>query len=260
MEELMTAVFIAHTKVLTAVGLSTKQKKLSITVPKLDHFIHRVFRESARCFWKSPFLFMSEGGVVERQKNFLQIESLASEAITTAVRGLLPVKQILQDYLEEDAEETVEDETVPAPEEEDKAEPEVKEVKSESEEVKTEEIKSESEEVKTEVKEIKSESEVKPEVKPEVKEETEEKPPAVVSIDTEQTVHFSDYDSVFDEEKGKPEIRYSPKDGDEFDDAPSDALIIDESTTTPVAAEDVEDLEAPVKKETIGDEEVVVLE
>ena len=99
MEELMTAVFIAHTKVLTAVRLSTKQKKLSITVPKLDHFVHRIFRESARSFWKAPFLFVSEGNVVDRQKNLLQIEGLATEAITTAVRSLLPVKQILHDYL-----------------------------------------------------------------------------------------------------------------------------------------------------------------
>ena len=102
MEELMTAVFIAHTKVLTAVRLSShKKQKLSITVPKLDHFLHRVFCESARVFWKTPFLFMSDGGAIERQKNLLQIEALVSEAITTAVRGLLPVKQILHDYLDD---------------------------------------------------------------------------------------------------------------------------------------------------------------
>ena len=72
---------------------------------------------------------------------------------------------------------------------------------------------------------------------------------------------------LFDEEKGKPEIRYSPKEEDE--DTPSDALTIDESTTGPISSDDVEDLDAPLpkvepkvepKKETIGDEEVVVLE
>ena len=50
-EELMTAVFIAHTKMLTAIRVSTKQKKLSITLPKLDHFLHRVFVECARPFF-----------------------------------------------------------------------------------------------------------------------------------------------------------------------------------------------------------------
>ena len=246
MEELMTAVFVAHTKVLTAVRLSTKQKKLSITVPKLDHFIHRVFRESARCFWKTPFLFMSDGGVVERQKNLLQIELLATEAITTAVRGLLPVKQILHDYLGEDEEEI----------EEEKEKVEVKPV------------------VASEVVEEKVEAPVPtPEVKPEVKSEIKEigggetKPPAVVSIDTEPTVHFSDYDSVFDEAKGEPQIRYSPKEGegDEDEDDKSDALTVDESSAAPLSADDVEDLEAPtlapvVKKEEIDDAEVVVLE
>jgi hypothetical protein len=250
MEELMTAVFVAHTKVLTAVRLSTKQKKLSITVPKLDHFIHRVFRESARCFWKTPFLFMSDGGVVERQKNLLQIELLATEAITTAVRGLLPVKQILHDYLGEDEEEIEEvKETV-----------EVKPV------------------VASEVVEEKVEEKVAPtpvpEVVTEVKSDVKEiGPPAVVSIDTEPTVHFSDYDSVFDEAKGEPQIRYAPKEGEgegedeDEEDAHSDALTVDESSAVPLSADDVEDLEAPapapvpvVKKEEIDDSEVVVLE
>ena len=50
-EELMTAVFIAHTKMLTAIRVSPRQKKLQITLPKLDHFLHRVFTECARSFW-----------------------------------------------------------------------------------------------------------------------------------------------------------------------------------------------------------------
>jgi len=242
MEELMTAVFIAHTKVLTAVRLSTKQKKLSITVPKLDHFIHRIFRESARSFWKTPFLFMTDGGVVDRQKNLLQIEGLAVEAITTAVRSLLPVKQILHDYLGEDEEE-IEEAAVPQ-----KATEEVKEEVADVEEVK-EEIK---EEVKEEIKEIKQE----------VKEPAESKSapapvPAIVNIDTEPSVTFSDYDDVIGKE---PEILYNPKDDDDDKD---DALTVDESTTTSIDDDDVEDLEAPpklVRKEEVMDDSVEILE
>lgn len=252
MEELMTAVFIAHTKVLTAVRLSSTQKKLSITVPKLDHFLHRVFKECARCFWKTPFLFMSDSGVVERQKNILQVEALASEAITTAIRGLLPVKQILKDYLGEDE---VEEEVKP------EVKPEVAEDKTEevkAEEVKAEEVKAE--EVKAE--EVKAE-EVKAE---EVKEAeaSEVKPPSIIKIDTEPAVHFSDYDAVFDEDKGAPEMRFNPK--DEEDDVSSDALTIHDGPDTPVGTDGVEDLDAPkpvakiFKKESIDDDDVVVLE
>jgi hypothetical protein len=270
MEELMTAVFVAHTKVLTAVRLSSKQKKLSITVPKLDHFIHRVFKESARCFWKTPFLFMSDGGVVERQKNILQVEALASEAITTAIRGLLPVKQILQDYLGEDND--VEEVEKPEEKEEVKEEEEVKkEVKAEVKDEVKAEVKAE---VKDDVKAEVTEDDVVQleKVKPKVAEEKviEDTPkeksdaaPAVIKIDTEQAVHFSDYDAVFDEAKGAPEMRFNPKD-EEDDIISSDALTIHEGPDTPITADDAEDLEAPpkpvAKQDVIDDSEVVVLE
>jgi hypothetical protein len=238
MEELMTAVFIAHTKVLTAIRLSTKQKKLSITVPKLDHFIHRIFKESARCFWKTPFLFMDVNGsgtsnVVERQKNMLQAEQLLTEAITTAVRGLLPVKQILKDYMEDDEEEapvmTVSEvEHVPEP-----VKPPVKEPEVESERV----------------------------VAPEPKVPAG---PEVFSIDTEPSVKFASHDAVFDETQDEPEMRPVSL----GEDAPSDSLTIDEGSATAVSSDDVEDLEVPKptvvkvekKEEGIKDDEVVMLE
>jgi hypothetical protein len=223
MEELMAAVFIAHTKILTAVRLSTKQKKLSITVPKLDHFLHRVFKESARCFWKTPFLFMESGSVVERQKNFLQAEQLLTDAIGTAVRGMLPVKQILKDYMEEG--EEVDD--VPSVE-------------------------------ITEVKPVETPAAVVPAVVTPVT-------PEIVSIDTEPSVSFSEHVSVFDEARGEPEM--IPMANEEES---SDALKIDESSTTALTEDDIEDLEAPspspklkektIQEETIQEEDVVVLE
>jgi hypothetical protein len=279
MEELMTAVFIAHTKVLTAVRLSSKQKKLSITVPKLDHFIHRIFREAARTYWKSPFLFIDAGSVVERQKNVLQIEALATEAITTAVRSLLPVKQILKDYLDGDEDEEIEDDeaevvaAVAAAEEEPEVEEKKEAVKEEKEAVK-EEKKEEIQEVSAPVTVTKEEAADVPtiEVKEIEKPAAAEAPapaPAVIKIDTEPAaVHFSDYDAVFDEEKGT-EMRYTPKaedDDDYFDDG---LLKIDESSAKAVGDDDVEDLDAPAKvvppakpafSEEIGEEEVEILE
>ncbi len=111
-EELMTAVFIAHTKMLTAIRVNSKQKKLQITLPKLDHFLHRVFTECARAFWKAPFLFADELTPVEKQKNILQAEAMCTEALSGAVRSLLPVKNILRDYLEADNESDEDEEIV----------------------------------------------------------------------------------------------------------------------------------------------------
>jgi hypothetical protein len=177
----------------------------------------------------------------------------------------LPVKQILQDYLGDDADEVVEE----TKEEEEKpvikeevvpALPalvveEVKKVKEEVKEVVKEEVK---EVVKEEVKEVKEEVN-------EVKETPKEPSPSVIKIDTEPAVHFSDYDAVFDETKGAPEMLFNPKDGDgDGDDFSSDALTIHDGPDTPLTADDAEDLDAPVpavvKKDTIDDSDVVVLE
>jgi len=101
LEELMTALFIAHTKVMASVRVNKKNKKLTITVPKLDHFLHRLFTEAAKSFWKAPFLFQEDIPAIERQKNLLQAEAIIEEAIYAAVRDMLPIKKILQEYISE---------------------------------------------------------------------------------------------------------------------------------------------------------------
>jgi hypothetical protein len=105
LEELMTAVFIAHTKVLSAIRLTTKQKKLQITIPKLDHFIHRILRECSRLLWSNTYLFSTSAPSIERQKNLRIIENFLQEGVLQGIRGMLPVKNILREYLKEDDEE-----------------------------------------------------------------------------------------------------------------------------------------------------------
>ena len=105
MEELLTAVFIAHTKVLSAIRLSTKQKKLQISIPKLEHFLHRTLSDCARLLWSNVYLFTPTGAAVERQKNLNVVEGLLGEGILQSIRTMLPVKSILREYLHEDTEE-----------------------------------------------------------------------------------------------------------------------------------------------------------
>ena len=105
LEEILTAVFIAHTKVLSAIRLTSKQKKLQITIPKLDHFLHRTMSECARLLWSNAYLFSESGPAIERQKNLRQVEQLLHEGVLQSIRGMLPVKSILKEYLADDAEE-----------------------------------------------------------------------------------------------------------------------------------------------------------
>ena len=163
LEELMTAVFIAHTKVLSAIRLTTKQKKLQITIPKLEHFLHRTLTECARLLWSNTYLFSSSSPTIERQKNLRLIENMLHEGVLQGIRGMLPVKSILREYLKEEDEDE--------PEEEAEPEPEVKvEVEPEAEPEAKPEAKPETE--------SKPESKPKPEAKPEAKPEPESKPEA----------------------------------------------------------------------------------
>ena len=113
LEELLTAVFIAHTKVLSAIRLTTKNKKLQISIPKLDHFLHRTLADCARLIWSNVYLFTPTGTPVERQKNLNTVEGLLSEGILQSIRTMLPVKSILREYLHGDEEE--EEEAAPSP-------------------------------------------------------------------------------------------------------------------------------------------------
>lgn len=130
LEELLTAVFIAHTKVLSAIRLTTRQKKLQITIPRLEHFLHRTLTECSRLLWSNTYLFSTSAPSIERQKNHRLIESILHDGIQQAIRGMLPVKNILREYLREDAED--EEEKEEEDEKEEEVKEEVKEVKEEA--------------------------------------------------------------------------------------------------------------------------------
>ncbi len=121
LEEILTAVFIAHTKVLSAIRLTSRQKKLQITIPKIDHFLHRTMSECARLLWSNAYLFSESGSAIERQKNLRQVEQLLHEGVLQSIRGMLPVKSILKEYLADDAEETPAEVAAEAAQEDDTA-------------------------------------------------------------------------------------------------------------------------------------------
>jgi hypothetical protein len=127
LEDLLTAVFIAHTKVLTAIRLSANSKKVEINVPKVEHFLFKVLCETAKLLWSSTYLFRDGIPGMERQQNYRNIEQVLNEGILQAMRNLVPVKSILKDFMnmdvaaehaaEEDSDEEEEKPVVKAAEE-----------------------------------------------------------------------------------------------------------------------------------------------
>lgn len=148
MEDLLTAVFIAHTKVLTAIRLSANNKKVEINVPKVEHFLFKVLCETSKLLWSSTYLFRDGITGMEKQQNYRSIEQILNEGILQAVRNLVPVKSILKDFMNQDVADTTPEEDS---DEEDKEVKETKEVKEEPKEPKEEP----KEEPKAELKEPK---------------------------------------------------------------------------------------------------------
>ncbi len=112
-EDLITAVFVSHTKVLTSIKVKNKTKKaLELNVPNGPYFLHKCYVEAARNFWKKPFLLYHNFPNIELQRNLSDSENLIKESIEETIRKQLPVKHILQEYLggdyrDEDADEDV---------------------------------------------------------------------------------------------------------------------------------------------------------
>lgn len=115
-DDLITAVFIAHTKILSAIRLHAKpRRKINITVPKPEHFMHRAMSECSRILWSSVYLFSDSVPSVDRQKNMSDVNRSLEEGILQAIRNLLPVKSILRDSLQEDDDDAIHVATSEAP-------------------------------------------------------------------------------------------------------------------------------------------------
>jgi hypothetical protein len=105
-DDLIAAVFIAHTKVLASIRNEETIREFQIEVPGSIQFIHECMVQCAREFWKSPYLFYQNEAAnkisrIQIQKNLREAEGVIKEAIEDTIRKMLPVKEILQEYLEE---------------------------------------------------------------------------------------------------------------------------------------------------------------
>ncbi|CAB4576744.1 MAG: hypothetical protein F2563_03175 [Actinobacteria bacterium] len=112
LDDLLSAVFVAQAKILTSVRTTQKQKKINLVIPRLEVFIHKVYIECAREFWKSPYLFSDFSiAPIEQQRNLRECEKIVKESIQETIRKMLPVKNILKEYLGENIEEADEEPT-----------------------------------------------------------------------------------------------------------------------------------------------------
>jgi len=98
--DLLAAVFVACTKILSAVRLKADNKKISLKLPTNEVFIQTCYNNIAKDLYKDPYIFHSE------QSEYTRDESLTMRfcsAIETTVKELIPVQQILQTYMSQES-------------------------------------------------------------------------------------------------------------------------------------------------------------
>ena len=120
LEDLITCVHIIQLKVLTCIRVGNKQKKIDISIPKLDHFLHRVYIHVARKVYSNVYLFERNISDLQVQKHHRELEIMVQECILTAIRESIPTESIIRAYLDENQEEEEEEIIEAIPEEEDK--------------------------------------------------------------------------------------------------------------------------------------------
>jgi hypothetical protein len=107
LEDLITCVHIIQLKILTAMRVGQKQKKIDINIPKLDDFIHKTYINVARKVYKNTYLFEINIPPLQIQKHNRELEIIVQECILNTLRESIPVEAILKAYMDETVEEDV---------------------------------------------------------------------------------------------------------------------------------------------------------
>jgi hypothetical protein len=105
LEDLITCVHVIQLKVLTCIRVGNKQKKIDISIPKLDTFIHKVYINAARKIYSNVYLFERNISPLQVQKNNRELETIIQECILVAIRDSIPTESIIRAYMDESIEQ-----------------------------------------------------------------------------------------------------------------------------------------------------------
>lgn len=130
LDDLLTAVFILHTKILATIRPKNPPKKIDLVIPNISDFIFQCYVQIARELWKYAYLLQDSEDSITYQKNYNTCEDLVSQCIEDCINDMLPIRNILKDHLE-DMNNNIEDFDQENEDENSKTMSELKELKKE---------------------------------------------------------------------------------------------------------------------------------
>ena len=116
LDEMTAAVFVATVKIISSVRLSKDSRKVSLKIPTNDVFVLGVYTNVAKRIYEDPYIYQEVVSRNDRRKDLIKrMEGVVEET----VKEMLPINQILKTYLNKNAVDVMNGETIePEPEEE----------------------------------------------------------------------------------------------------------------------------------------------
>lgn len=94
--DLLAAVFVACTKILSSVRLKSDGQKISLKLPTNEVFVQTCYNTCAKDLYKDPYVYHEEQSEYSRDET---LRARFTQCIEMSVKELIPVQQILQTYM-----------------------------------------------------------------------------------------------------------------------------------------------------------------
>lgn len=94
--ELITAVMVAHVKILSSIRIGSDQRKISIKMPTTDLFVHHCYINCAKNVYYDPDIFKSS--IPDHDKEY-KLRERFCPCIDLTIKDLIPIQQILNTYI-----------------------------------------------------------------------------------------------------------------------------------------------------------------
>jgi len=98
--DLLAAVFVACTKILSSVRLKSDNKKISLKLPTNEVFIQTCYNNIAKDLYRDPYVFHEDQSIYHRDE---KLTSRFCVCIENSIKELIPVQQILQTYMSQES-------------------------------------------------------------------------------------------------------------------------------------------------------------
>ena len=102
--DILTAIFICYTKIMSSIRLGKVKKSISLKIPSNEIFVHAVFKELADNLYNDPY-FLQEKNPYEIKQEMVRRNR---KAIESAVKQLVPLDEIFKTYISVGDEHTLE--------------------------------------------------------------------------------------------------------------------------------------------------------